>query len=269
MSPTLFTLLRQPAQRLDLAPLVPERISGLHEADIARIELQTTRERLLVGDIFRVRVGEPDRIEFDTGSERFDRIGFAMTRGEIRVGGAVGIQTGRLMLGGRILVEGDSGPWTGSGMKGGTLEIAGSTGERLGGPLAGETAGMKGGVLIVRGKAGARAGDRLRRGTIIVEGEADGYSGSRMIAGTLIVGGRAGALPGYLMARGTIVLANGVEAVSATFADCGVHDLVANKLFARHLGPYSARLAELMAKPWRRLIGDMAAIGKGEILLPS
>ena len=120
-----------------------------------------------------------------------------------------------------------------------SLEINGDAGERLGGPLAGETAGMRGGVLVVRGDAGARAGDRLRRGMIVIDGAAGAYLGSRMIAGTLIVRGRAGPLPGYLMARGTLVLGAGSEALPPTFADCGVHELVANTLLSNFIRPFS------------------------------
>jgi formylmethanofuran dehydrogenase subunit C len=129
-------------------------------------------------------------------------------------------------------------------------------------------AGMRGGLAVVRGNAGARAGDRLRRGMIVIEGEAGAHAGSRMIAGTLIVRGGAGPLPGYLMARGTLVLAGGCAAMSPTFADCGVHAFVANTLMADFLKPHSPDVAAMLRRPWRRLLGDMAAVGKGEILCP-
>ena len=89
-----------------------------------------------------------------------------------------------------------------------------------------------------------------------------------MIAGTLIVRGHAGPLPGYLMARGTLVFAGGCDALSPTFADCGVHDLVAATLMAAFVRPYSRTIADLLRRPWRRLLGDMAVIGKGEIFYP-
>ncbi|MEJ2435529.1 MAG: formylmethanofuran dehydrogenase subunit C, partial [Pseudolabrys sp.] len=238
------------------------------ESDIAAIPLHTTRKPSHVGDVFKLRMGDPAQILFAGGSERFDGVGCAMTSGEIHVEGDAGIQAGRLMRGGKLAIDGNAGPWAGSGMKGGALEIAGNAGERLGGPLAGEMAGMRGGVVVVRGDAGARAGDRLRRGTIIVEGKAGSHAGSRMIAGTLIVRGRAGPLPGYLMARGTIVIAEGCDSLSPTFADCGAHDLVATALLADFVKPYSAGTAALLRRPWRRLLGDMAVIGKGEIFYP-
>jgi formylmethanofuran dehydrogenase subunit C len=259
-----FTLRQAPTQRLDLSPLLPERLAGMRQAEIEKIELQTTRERVCVGDIFSLRMGEAADIRID-GNERFDRIGCALSSGAIHVEGDVGVQAGRLMRGGHLTIVGNAGPWAGSGMKGGTLDIKGNAGGRLGGPLSGEMAGMRGGVLVVRGNAGERAGDRLCRGMIIVEGQVDAYAGSRMIAGTLVVGGRAGPLPGYLMARGTIVLAGGCNDHSPTFADCGVHDLVASTLMAQYVRPHSPNLAAQLRQPWQRLLGDMAVIGKGEI----
>jgi formylmethanofuran dehydrogenase subunit C len=154
-------------------------------------------------------------------------------------------------------------------MTGGVIEIGGAAGDRLGGPLPGETSGMRGGVVVVRGDAGARAADRLRRGTIIIEGKAGAQPGSRMIAGTLILRRRAGLLPGYLMARGSIVAAEGCEEMSPSFSDCGVHDLVATRLMADFIRPCSAELAAMLRRPWRRFLGDMAVIGKGEILTPA
>ncbi|MGZ3296340.1 MAG: formylmethanofuran dehydrogenase subunit C, partial [Xanthobacteraceae bacterium] len=121
-------------------------------------------------------------------------------------------------------------------------------------------------VVIVRGDAGARAGDKLRRGTIIVEGSAGDHAGSRMIAGTLIVRGAAGALPGYLMNRGTIVLGQGAS-LAPTFADCGVHHLVAMRLMADFVKPQSRKAAALLGKPLRRFAGDMAVSGNGEIFM--
>ncbi len=267
MSALRFTLRQAPDQRLDLAPLTPGRLAGLSEAEIAKIELQTTRMRVCVGDIFAVHMGDAGDVRID-GHERLDRIGCGMTSGRIHVEGDGGIQAGRHLRGGSLTITGNTGPWAGSGMKGGALDIIGDASDHLGGPLAGEMAGMRGGVIVVRGNAGARAADKLRRGIIMVEGDAGDYAGSRMIAGTLIVGGRVGTLPGYLMARGTIVLAGGHQALTPTFADCGVHDLVASTLMAQYVQPYSTSLATRLRQPWRRLLGDMAVIGKGEIFCP-
>ncbi len=269
MKPLVLTMRAPPDQRLDLAPLVPHKLAGMTAAQIERIELQTTRRRVLVADIFRLGMGDVAQVRIEGACDRLDQIGQQMTGGEIAVEGDIGSRAGRLMTGGRLTVHGSVGPWAASGMKGGTFEIFGDAGDRLGGPFAGEGAGMRGGIVHVRGSAGERAGDRMRRGTIVVEGDAGVYAGSRMIAGTLVVVGRSGALPGYLMKRGTIVLGTGAASLSPTFIDCGVHDLIATRLMAAFIDGYSARAAKLLGRPLRRFVGDMATLGQGEIFLPS
>jgi formylmethanofuran dehydrogenase subunit C len=267
MKPLTLTLRQHPDQRLDLSPLVPNLISGKSAAEIERIELQTTRWRVSVGDLFRLRMGDAERIRIENACDRLDRIGHAMTGGEMFVEGDAGVQAGRLMAGGNLTITGNTGPWAASGMKSGQLEIRGATGAFLAAPLAGEMAGMRGGLVVVRGGAGERAGDRMRRGTIVIEGDAGAYAGSRMIAGSLIVGRKAGPLPGFLMKRGSVVLGAGCEVMSPTFVDCGRHELLAMRLWAGILHPHSKKAATLLRRPLQRLAGDMAVLGKGEIFI--
>ncbi len=266
MTPLTLTLRDYPPQRLDLSPLVPHLLAGKSACEIERIELQTTRRCIVVGEVFRLRMGDAKHVCFEGGCDRFDRAGQAMTSGELLVNGDVGIQAGRQMSGGRLTVRGNAGPWAASAMSGGLLAISGVAGDRLGGPLAGEMRGMSGGIVVVRGGAEERAGDRMRRGTIIIEGDAGPYAGSRMIAGTTIVLGKAGSLPGFLLKRGTIVL-GGCSALSPTFVDCGEHQLVGLRFLAMMVEPYSKRAALLMRRPLKRLAGDMAILGKGEIFV--
>ena len=269
MKPLVLTLRARPEQRLDLSPLLPHRLAGQTANEISKIEVQTTRTRVTVGDAFRLRMGDARHIRIEQACDRLDQIGCGMTEGEIVVEGDVGIQAGRTMTGGRLTISGDAGPWAASGLRGGTVEIAGHAGDHLGGPIAGETVGMRGGIVIVRGNAGERAGDRMRRGTILVEGAAGRWAGCRMIAGTLVVGRKAGALPGYLMRRGTLILGQGADALSPTFVDCGAHNLLALRLLAAFVNPHSTRLTSILRHTLRRLQGDMAVAGKGEIFLPS
>lgn len=267
MTRLMLTLRERPSQRLDLSPLVPHQLIGKSAREIEHLELQTTRHRVEVGEVFRLRMGDVEQICIEGGSERFDYVGREMAGGELLVEGDVGIQAGRLMSGGRLTVRGNAGPWAASGLKSGVFEITGAAGDRLGGPLAGEMNGTRGGIVVVRGGAGERAGDRMRRGTIIIEGDAGPYAGGRMIAGTLIVLGSAGPLPGFLLKRGTIFLGRGCVALSPTFVDCGVHQLLANRFMAAMVESYSKRAAKLMRRPLRRLAGDMAMLGKGEIFI--
>src|SRR5262249_27848377 len=267
MRPLVLTLKERPAQRLDLSGALPHLLTGKTAAEIARIGVETTRRPLSIGDVFRVRMGDTRHIRIEGGVDRLDWIGHGMSDGEIVVEGDAGSQAGRLMTGGRLTITGNAGPCAGSAMRGGEIEILGSAGNRLAGPLPGEMAGMRGGTIIVRGDAGSRAADRMRRGTIVVEGRAGAWAGSRMIAGTLIVAGAARPPPGYLIRRGTVVLGAGAAKLSPTFVDCGMHELVALRLVASFVAAYSKRAARPLQRPLRRLAGDMAVLGKGEIFL--
>jgi len=69
------------------------------------------------------------------------------------------------------------------------------------------------------------------------------------------------------MNRGTIVLGEGAASLSPTFADCGVHSLVAMRLMADFVKPHSKGTAALLYRPLRRMAGDMAVSGHGELFL--
>ena len=268
MKPTVFERKMLPDQRIDLSALIPSRLAGLAVRDIEALPINTTRNTLAIGDIFRVRAGDPSSIRITGATSRFDNVGAELDGGEIRVEGDVGELAGRLMKGGKLSVSGNAGPWAGSGLRGGRVEIGGDAGDWLGGPLPGEMAGMRGGVLQVKGNAGKMAGDRLRRGTIVVGGGTGAYAGSRMVAGTLIVAGRVGAWPGYLMKRGTLFLRREPEAVSPTFLDCGPGAEVFRHLFARELSKAGVDVGWIARARLQRFGGDTAVLGKGEIFMP-
>ena len=67
--------------------MIPQDLAGKTVAEIERIELQTTRMRVTVGDVFRLREGDPEQIRIEGGSERLDRVGTGMTAATIRVEG--------------------------------------------------------------------------------------------------------------------------------------------------------------------------------------
>jgi formylmethanofuran dehydrogenase subunit C len=261
-----LTLKAEPEQRLDLSPLLPERLAALDLASIEQIPLNTTRVPVRVGDLFRVQAGDASEVVIEGGASRFDSIGAGMTTGRLLVEGDVGLQAGRRMTGGRLEIRRNVGHWAASGMRGGEIEVQGDAGDFLGAPLAGERAGMAGGVVVVRGRAGDRAGDRLRRGIIIVEGDAGRAPASRMLAGTLIVCGSAGPLPGYLMRRGTLVLGSKTDP-GLSFAPTGAADGVFLTLLSRTLRPRSVSAAGLVAAGGQRYAGDLATLGKGELIL--
>jgi formylmethanofuran dehydrogenase subunit C len=267
MKPLQLSLKSSPAQRLDLSPLVPHVIAGKNLAEIAALEIGTTRDKVTVGDVFKLKGAASDEIIIEGGSDRFDCVGQGMRSGVLRINGDVGMNAGRLLEGGTLVIAGSAGHYAGSRMKGGRLEILGHAGDFIGGPREGEIHGMEGGLLIVRGSAGHRAADRLRRGTIIVEGDAGDWPASRIVAGTLVVAGTSGINPGYLMRRGTLVLGH-ASPLPPTFIDCGPLNSAFLSVFSRALKTDSRLGSRLFATPLRRVMGDMAVLGKGEILVP-
>ncbi|WP_342643560.1 formylmethanofuran dehydrogenase subunit C [Rhodoligotrophos ferricapiens] len=264
-----FRLKAEPEQRVDLSSLTPDAIAGKSHRDIAKAVISTTRETLTVGDLFNISGDDAQSLRFEGGSERFDYVGLKMSGGSIIVEGDVGQQAGRLMSGGEVTIKGNAGRLAGSGMAGGVIEIRGQAGDLAGGPLPGEMAGMRGGVLRIAGNAGARAGDRMRRGLIAIGGNAGAYAGSRMIAGSLLIGGQAGALPGYLMRRGTIVLGRAPLSTSPSFVGSGQADDVFLRLLFREVAQKGfAFRSEAAGSGWLRFSGDMAVLGRGELIWP-
>jgi formylmethanofuran dehydrogenase subunit C len=265
MSGLTFTLRETPPCRLDAGALIPSRLSGISVADIARLTLSAGQHPVCVGDVFDVAGAPGARVQFMGDLARVDFIGAGLDGGSITVDGAAGAYCGAGAREGEISIAGGVGPYAGAGMRGGTLTIAGAAGDFLGGARHGEVAGMRGGVIHVRGAAGAQAGHRMRRGMIVVEGDTGAYPGAEMIAGTLVVFGRAGVEPGLMMRRGSLVVAGGCEP-GFTFADSGQHDFVWLRLLKRDLVSRGITGAAPLPTEARRFTGDLASLGKGEIL---
>jgi formylmethanofuran dehydrogenase subunit C len=269
MSAMTFQLRAEPDQRLDLSCLVPARLARLGEAEITALALGAGKAPLTVGDVFRVTLGDASDIQIAGGSSRFDGVGAALGSGRLVVEGQVGAEAGRAMSGGALRITGSAGPLAGSGMTGGLLEIGADAGDFLGGPKPGEMVGMRGGTIIVTGRAGERAGDRMRRGLIAIGGDAGDFPASRMIAGTVAILGNCGRMPGYLMRRGTVLLAGKLAAMTPTFTESGLVELAVLRLLVRALKTHlpAARLAGFEGVV-QRYAGDMAVLGKGEIIRP-
>ncbi len=265
MSGLTLKLRSAPTERLDLSALVPSRISALSNKGIELLIVGADGAR--VGDVFDVSGEAGDTIHFSGGSDRFDSIGAGLDAGAIIIDGDCGSYGGLGMSGGRLDVRGNAGAWLGSGMSGGLITVKGSAGDFAGAARSGDKQGMAGGTIVVEGNVGERAGDRMRRGTIITRGTFGHAAASRMMGGTLWTEQGFGANPGQLLRRGTLI-APKVERMLATFADCGLHDLnilrIMNKHFAETLGALAPKPLPLKV---RRYAGDLASIGKGEILL--
>jgi formylmethanofuran dehydrogenase subunit C len=267
MSVVTFALKTDLRQRLDVSPLIPEALARLGLADIGAIPLQYGNRRLAVGEFFDVRSGPGDPVVvFRGGSEKLDYIGRGMTLGEIRVEGHAGAYLGLQMRGGSVHVTGNVGIFCAAEMRRGAVFVHGNAGDWLGGALPGNRKGMAGGSVVVRGCAGARAGDHMRRGVMLIEGDAGDYLGSRMVAGTIAIKGKVGAHPGYAMKRGTLLLYSPPGSMPPSFNDCGLHTLGFLPLLLNGFADLGSTAFGLCQRV-QRYAGDLAANGKGEILV--
>jgi len=265
VSALVFELKRTPDQRLDLSPLVPARLAKLDRKAIEALPINTTRDPLTVGDAFKVKGKDPERLHFVGTDARCDKIGAKFAGGEIVVEGDAGALLGVQMTGGRISVDGSAGVLAGASMRGGEIAVRRDVGDQAGGVAFGETMGMKGGFISVGRDAGDLLGERLRRGLIVVGGKAGEYAGGRMIAGTLVLRGGAGRYAGYGNRRGSLIFTEKPRHLLPTYVDSGVMEFDYLRLLEKWLREQGVRI-RLGARA-RRLMGDMAVLGKGEMLI--
>ena len=271
MSDVVTLTLRAPvARRLEAECITPDAFAALDEDDIARLPLWDGPQMVALGDVFQVRGGRSAAVRVAGDCAMIDAIGAGMAGGDLRVDGAVGRYAGTRMAGGTLRVAGNAGDGAGLEMAGGLLDIAGSAGDRLGaGRLAGAR-GMLGGEIVVRGNAGAEIGAAMRRGTVVVAGNAGPRAGIGMIAGNVIVFGSAGEDPGRFNKRGTIVVLGRVTVPATYVYDCTYrppHLAVTFVHLRAHRGLPIGDPAEYTAV--RRHSGDMAELGRGELLTRS
>ena len=264
MSGLRLRLKSAPAGRLDLSCLQPAALIALPADELARAPF----EGGALADLFEIStIADDATLVLQGTTAACDGIGDRLTGGTIIVEGDAGAYAGRHMKNGRIDIRGSAGAWLGAGMSGGLITVQGGAGDFVGGVLAGEKFGMAGGTIRVGGNIGDRAGDRMRRGTIVVKGKTGAAAGSRMAGGTIWAEGGFGVGPGPLMRRGTLI-GPSADRLLSTFSDCGKHDMVFLRLISRHvaetLGPLSPPALPAQV---RRYAGDMATIGKGELLI--
>jgi formylmethanofuran dehydrogenase subunit C len=265
VSALTLELRTEPNQRLDLSPLTPAALAGMKPKDIQAIAIGTAREAVTVGDLFKLKGADASKLRFVATDARCDCIGQALGEGEITVDGDAGAYLGSKMRAGKITVSGSAGVLAGASMRGGMIDIAKDAGERAGGVAVGEAHGLRGGRIAIGGKAGALLGERMRRGLIIVRGGAGDYAGARMIAGTILLKGRVGRFAGYGLRRGSLILDREPKDLLPTFGDCGILDFTWLRLLDRQLRTTDGRFR--VGYRARRLIGDMAVLGKGEMLI--
>lgn len=264
---TLTVLPAAAKTRINLAGLELAKLATGSTAEFSRTRISTDAGAPQLGDLFRITGAGGDTIAIEGDCTHVDGIGAGLSSGTLVVNGNVGSYAGHAMTGGRLEIRGSAADYLGAGLNGGLIHVTGKAGNFAGGQKAGERFGMAGGIILVEASIGERAGDRMRRGTIIARGAIGAAAGSRMVGGTILTELGFGAGPGPMLRRGTLIGPK-IESLLATFADCGVHDLnilrVMSRYWAEALGPLAPRPLPLKV---RRFAGDLATLGKGELLL--
>lgn len=260
---------------LDLRGVLPARLLGMTADEVARITVWEGNRQVELGQLFEIDL-EDERsagmLRLIGDLSKADNIGAGMEEGKLFIQGKVGHHAGQAMRGGSLYIHGHVGNNLAESMKGGFVKVLGNVGDRVGAPLPGEKRGMSGGSVFILGSAGNELGHQMRRGTLTVTNDCGNYAGYEMLAGTIVVGGKAGASAGLSMRRGTIVLNGNCQSdLLAGFAHaCRFRPIMVPLLakeFARQEVP---EVAHLFKQPLYDLFhGDLAQMGRGEILIPA
>ena len=224
--------LKAPAtERINLSEITPAKLAALSSHAMARLNVGFDKGGLALGDAFDISGNAGDTLTIEGSGASLDFAGSGLDSGTIRIVGNAGAYAGRKMSGGKLEIRGNAGNFLASRATGGMIHVSGNAGDNLGGVIAGDRFGMQGGIAVIDGNVGDRAGEKMRRGTLI------GPSVDRLLP---------------------------------TFVDCGKHDLVIVRVLSRYLKNV---LGDLAPKPMplfiQKIAGDMATIGRGEILLPA
>jgi formylmethanofuran dehydrogenase subunit C len=271
-------VLRSPPRlRVDARRLQPEILAALSADEVRRLRLAHGRDEVELGEWFDVTAaggstdaaGEGAWLELVGDLSRFDAVGAGLAGGRVAVTGDVGDAAGMGMTGGRLTIRGSARDLAACAMRGGWLEIEGDVRDLAASALPGDTDGMSGGTLVVRGRAGSRLADRMRRGTVVIHGDAGDFMASRMVAGTLALGGACGAHAAWGMRRGSLVFAGAPPSVAPTFVPVESDASVFWQLLARDLARFGAPFDALPRRRAQRWAGDLAVMGKGELLIPA
>lgn len=267
MSGFTLTLKSAPALRLDLRGVTPTALASLSAAEVEKLPLTHGNAFAPLAEFFAVAPRADDALVLQGELSRCDYLGWQMSGGTLIAEGSVGDYAGGAMSAGTLTVKGHAADLAACEMTGGTLTIEGNVGDFAASTLPGSMDGMRGGTLVVRGNAGARFGDRMRRGTALVFGDAGDFLASRMVAGTLAIAGRAGAHVGYGMRRGSVVFAGPAPVIAPTFVPAVAAAPVFWQLLVRDLARHGGAFGSLAARGFDRHLGDVAAAGKGELIV--
>jgi formylmethanofuran dehydrogenase subunit C len=237
-----------PERPIEVECIQPQQFAALSTKEIASLPVWIGREQRQLGDYFEV-AGERStsvRIEGDAG--HLDALGAEMSDGT-------------------LVIDGNAGRALGRAMRGGRLHVLGNASDGVGSPTPGASRGMLGGEIIITGSAGTDAGAWARRGLIVIGGNAGTGAGRGMIAGTVIVLGDAAADAAAWNKRGSLIVMGAVDVGLTYRYSCTYRPpflpVVLRSIAARYGLPIADRW---IAGEYRRFCGDLAEVGKGEIL---
>ncbi len=267
MSGVVLSLRAALTAPLDLSGVTPDRVVELSQREIDVIEVWSGPAKVALGDLFSIQGERSPDLHLEGDLRWAEGTGGGMTSGNLVVHGAVGARLGARMRGGRIVVHGDAGSDAGQEMGGGVILIEGNAAERAGSAYPGASKGMTGGEIIIRGSAGSETGAQMRRGLIAVGGTAGDYTGRAMIAGSVLVLGTCGQGTGQWSKRGTIVCFAGVRPPATYRLACEYQPPHLRVTLARLRREYRMPFTDRhLTGRYRRYSGDLAEVGKGEIL---
>ncbi len=250
MSAGIGARLREPlGSAVDMGAVLAGSWSALSAAELAGRPVLVNRETAVpLGDLFELTGTPAGRIRFEGDLARAGRLGAGLAEGGVVVDGSVGDDAGLAMSGGSLAVHGDAGA-------------------RAGGAEGDARRGMTGGELIVRGSAGPEPGIRMRRGLLVVGGDIASHAGPGMIAGTVIVFGNAGPAPGRWSKRGSVVALGPVDIPPTYRYACTYQPDHLRLTLLRLRRRYGMAVDErYVSGLYRRYSGDLAELGRGEIL---
>jgi len=221
---------------------------GLGSRDFARRPVSIAgRAAVPLGELCEV-TGEPNgSVRFVGDWGRATRLGAGLTEGT-------------------VLVEGNVGDEVGLGMAGGSIQVRGNAGTRAGAAAVEARRGMTGGELVVHGSVGREAGALMRRG-LLVAGNVGDHAAVGMIAGTILAFGTIGPTPGLWSKRGSVVALGEVPVPSTYRYACTYQPVHVRLMLTRLKARYDMPVEERhLTGFYRRYSGDLAELGKGEIL---
>ncbi|PYO60978.1 MAG: formylmethanofuran dehydrogenase subunit C [Gemmatimonadetes bacterium] len=228
--------------------IAADRFAGLDAKEIAELPVMHGGRPATLGEFFTIRGGHSSVVRIEGDVPQMAAIGAGMAGGELTIDGSVGRDLGLAMSGGRI-------------------DVRGPAGDNAGGARPGAARGMTGGEIIVRGNVGDEAGARMRRGIIAVTGDGGRGTGIGMIAGTVVVFGKAGPGAGRFLKRGSIVALGPIDRPGTFRYACTYRPPHVGLLLRYLRGRAGVEVAErYVAGRYERYSGDLAELGKGEIL---